>query len=123
MKKIMLVSLVVVILGGCARTNTLTKVESKYGRPARVEIECIVAIVCDDNTYYNNKNAIEYIFWFYYWKKNIPWTQQAQEWCWEIKADKNGKVISDSTYVEQPTKIKSGRTPIEVRGGKLPGVE
>ena len=62
MKTIPLILLATVILSGCARTNTLTKVESKYGRPARVEIECIAGTVCDDNTYYNNKNAIEYIF-------------------------------------------------------------
>jgi|MudIll2142460700_1097286.scaffolds.fasta_scaffold456378_1 uncharacterized protein YceK len=125
MKETMLVfvMLAMMVLSGCARTSTLTKVESKYGRPARVEIECVAGAVCDDNTYYKNKAAIEYIFWFYYWKKNIPWTQQVQEWCWEVRADKNGKVISDSTYVEQPTKVKSGRTPIQVRGGKLPGVE
>jgi hypothetical protein len=46
-----------------------------------------------------------------------------QEWCWEVKADKNGKVVSDREYVEQPSKVTSGRTPIQVRGGKLPGVE
>jgi len=123
MKRLLVILLAMVILSGCARTYTLTKVESEHGRPARVEIQCITGVVCNDDTYYNNKDAIEYIFWFYYWKKNIPWTQQVQEWCWEVKADKNGKVISNTKYVEQPTKVKSGRTPIEVRGGKLPGVE
>jgi len=123
MKKIMLALVAMVLLSGCARTYTLTKVENDYGRPARVEIQCIAGAVCDDDTYYKNKDAIEYIFWFYYWKRNIPWTPQVQEWCWEVKADKNGKVISHREYVEQPSKVKSGRTPIEVRGGKLPGVE
>ena len=123
MKKIVLVLLATVMLSGCARTHTLRKVEKDYGGPARVEIECIAGTVCDENTYYNNKDAIECIFWFYYRKRNIPWTPQVQEWCWEVKADKNAKVISHREYVEQPSKVKSGRTPIQVRGGKLPGVE
>jgi hypothetical protein len=122
-KKIPLILLAMVFLSGCARTYTLTKVQSQYGSPARVEIECIAGAVCDENTYYNNKDAIEYIFWFYYWKRNIRWTLQVQETCWEVKADKNGKVISHHEYLEQQSKVKSGRTPIQVRGGKLPGVE
>ncbi|MBP1696048.1 MAG: hypothetical protein H6Q41_1236 [Deltaproteobacteria bacterium] len=122
MKKIMLVLLAMVILSGCA-PYTLTKVEGDYGRPARVEIECIAGAVCDENTYYNNKSAIEYIFWFYYWERNIPWTQKTREWCWEVKADKNGKVINYREYIEQQSKVKSGRPAIQIRGGKLPGVE
>lgn len=121
MKKTTLVLLVMVALRGCARTYTLTKVRSEYGSPARVEIECVAGAACDENTYYKNRDAVEYIYWFYYWKRNIPWTLQTQEWCWEVKADKNGKVISHSEYIEQQSKVQSGRTPIQVRGGKLPG--
>jgi hypothetical protein len=122
MKKLM-VLLAMALLSGCARTYTLTKVENEYGRPARVEIECIAGAVCDENTYYNRRELVEYIFWFYYWKRPIPWTQQLQEWCWEVKADKNGKVIRHQEYIEQQSKVKSSRTPIQVRGGKLPRVE
>ena len=124
MKKTMLVfiMLAMVMLSGC--TGTLTKVERKYGSPARIEIECIPGAVCDENTYYKNKDAVKYIYWFYYWKANpllAPWDRQ--EWCYELKADKNGKIISKSEYIEQQNKVKSGRTPFQVRGGKLPGVE
>ena len=123
MKKIILLALAMVMLSGCS-TLTLTKVESKYGRPATVEIECIPGAVCDENTYYNNKDAVKYIYWFYYWKTSRllqPWDRQ--EWCWEIKADKNGKVISQSEYIEQQNKVRSARAPVQVRGGKLPGAE
>ena len=111
------------MLSGCARTNTLTKVRSEYGPPARVEIECVAGAVCDENTYYNNKDAVKYIYWFYYRMANpvlAPWDRQ--EWCWEVKADKNGKV-SNSEYIEQKSKERFGRTPIQGRSGKLPGVE
>jgi hypothetical protein len=123
MEKIILVLLTIVLLSGCHRTYTLTTVRSDYGPPARVEIECVAGTACDEDTYYNNKDAVKYVYWFYYWKRNIPWTLQTQEWCWEVKADKNGKVISNIEYIEQQTKVQSGRTPIRVRGGKLPGVE
>ena len=123
MKKIILVFLAVVLLSGCHRTYTLTNVRSDNGPPARVEIECVAGAECDKDTYYNNRDAVRYIYWFYYWKRNIPWTLQTQEWCWEVKADKSGKVISNIEYIEQQTKVQSGRTPIQVRGGKLPGVE
>ena len=124
MKKIMLVLVAFVMLSGCTRTYTLTKAQSHYGSPARIEIECIPGAVCDENTYYKNKDAVKYIYWFYYWKAGRvlqPWN--LQEWCWEIKADKNGKVINKSEYIEQQNKVKSGRTPFQVRGGKLPGME
>jgi len=111
-----------VLLGGVLELTLLQRCEV-YGNPARVEIECIADAVCDENTYYNNKDAVKYICWFYYWKRNIPWTTQVQEWCWEIKADKNGKVITHGEYIEQQSKVKSDRTPFQVRGGKLPGVE
>ncbi len=123
MKKTILVFLAVVFLSGCACTYTLSKVRTEYGNPARVEIECIADTVCDENTYYNNKDAVKYIYWFYYWKRNIPFTLQTQEYCWEVKADKNGKVISNSEYIEQQSRERFGRTPIQMRGGKLPGVE
>ncbi|MGA2516329.1 MAG: membrane lipoprotein lipid attachment site-containing protein [Thermodesulfobacteriota bacterium] len=122
MKKIILVLLPMAILSGC--THTLTRVERKYGSPARIEIECIAGAICDENTYYNNKDAVKYIYWFYYWKTSRllqPWDRQ--EWCWEIKADKNGKVISQSEYIEQQNKVRSARAPVQVRGGKLPGAE
>jgi len=67
---------------------------------------------------------VKYIYWFYYWKTSRllqPWDRQ--EWCWEIKADKNGKVISQSEYIEQQNKVRSARAPVQVRGGKLPGAE
>jgi hypothetical protein len=126
MKKtaLVLVMLAMVMFSGCTRTHTLTKVQSQYGSPARVEIECIAGAVCDENTYYNNKDAVKYIYWFYYWKAGRllqPWDRQ--EWCWEVKADKNGKVITNSEYIEQQSRVQPGRTPIQVRGGKLPGVE
>jgi hypothetical protein len=124
MKKMMLVFvlLAMVILSGC--THTLTKVQNKYGSPARVEIECIPGAVCDENTYYNNKDAVKYIYWFYYWKASRllqPWDRQ--EWCLEIKADKNGKVINSAEYIEQENRVKRGSISIQVRDGKLPGVE
>jgi hypothetical protein len=124
MKKIILVLLAVVLLSGCHRTYTLTNVRSDYGPPARVEIECVAGAACDEDTYYNNRDAVKYIYWFYYRMANpvlAPWDRQ--EWCWEVKADKNGKVISHSEYIEQKSRLESGRTPIQVRGGKLPGVE
>ena len=124
MKKTILVFLAMVLLSGCARAYTLTKVRTENGPPARVEIECVAGAVCDENTYYNNKDAVKYIYWFYYRMANpvlAPWDRQ--EWCREVKADKNGKVISDSEYIEQKSRLESGRTPIQVRGGKLPGVE
>ncbi|MGZ3523900.1 MAG: membrane lipoprotein lipid attachment site-containing protein [Thermodesulfobacteriota bacterium] len=123
MKKIILFALAVVMLSGCS-TLTLTKVESQYGRPARVEIECIPGAVCDENTYYNNKDAVKYIYWFYYQKTSSvlqPW--DIQEWCFEYKADKNGKVINYAEYIEQQSRLQSGRTPIQGRSGKLPGIE
>jgi hypothetical protein len=127
MKKTVLVlmMLAMVMFSGCARTYTLTKVQSKYGSPARLEIECIAGAVCDENTYYNNKDAVKYIYWFYYWKKGSLRYPLAdpQEYCWEVKADKNGKVITNSEYIEQQSRVQPGRTPIQVRGGKLPGVE
>lgn len=115
MKKIMLVLVGIVILSGC--TTTLKKVERKYGPPARVEIDCIAGVVCDDNTYYKNRDAVEYIYWFYYWK---DWRQQ--EYCWEIKADKNGNIVSRREYYEQGDKLRPGRA-IQPKGRKLPGVE
>ncbi len=124
MKKIIFVLLAMVLLSGCARTYTLTKIRSEYGPPARVEIECVAGAVCDENTYYNNKDAVKHIYWFYYRMANpvlAPWDRQ--EWCREIKADKNGKVISHSEYIEQKSKERFGRIPIQARGGKLPGVE
>jgi hypothetical protein len=124
-KTLLLVMLAVVILSGCARTYTLTKVQSQYGNPARVEIECIPGAVCDENTYYKNKDAVKYIYWFYYWKKSNLLVPQAppQEYCWEVKADKNGKVINHAEYIEQKSRLTSGRPSFEIRGGKLPGVE
>ena len=122
MKKIILVLLPMAILSGC--THTLTRVERKYGSPARIEIECIAGAICDENTYYNNKDAVKYIYWFYYQKTSRllqPWDRQ--EWCFEYKADRNGKVISHAEYIEQQSRLKSGRTPIQSRDGKLPGVE
>jgi hypothetical protein len=124
MKKTMLALVAIVLLSGCARTYILTNVRSKYGSPARVEIECIPGAVCEENTYYNNKDAVKYIYWFYYQKTGRllqPW--DIQEWCFEYKADKNGKVISHAEYIEQQGRLKSGRTPIQFRGGKLPGEE
>ena len=127
MKKMVLglMKLAMVMFSGCARTYTLTKIQSEYGSPARVEIECIAGAVCDENTYYDNKDAVKYIYWFYYWNTSRllqPWN--IQEWCWELKADKNGKVITKSEYIEQKSRVQPGRTPIQVRGGeKLPGVE
>jgi hypothetical protein len=71
MKKIMLFLVAMVMLSGCARTYTLTKVQNQHGSPARVEIECIPSAVCDENTYYNNKDAVKYIYCFYYWDSTI----------------------------------------------------
>ena len=50
--------------------------------------------------YYNNKDAVKYIYWFYYWKKGSLRYPLAdpQEYCWEVKADKNGKVITNGEY-------------------------
>jgi hypothetical protein len=91
-----------------------------------VEIDCIAAVVCDENTYYNNKDAVRYIYWFYYYKKGgnffVPYRAQ-DEYCWEIKADKNGKVLSDREYIAQPSRVPSGRPLIQIKSGKLPGVE
>jgi len=62
MKRIILVLLAAVILSGC--TTTLKRLEAKCGPPARVEIDCIGGVVCHDNTYCINKDAVEHIYWF-----------------------------------------------------------
>lgn len=54
---------------------------------------------------------------FYDWK---DWRQQ--ECCWEIKADKNGKIVSRGEYYEQGNKVIPGRA-IQPGGRKLPGAE
>ena len=86
MKKTLLILSAMVMLSGCTHTSTLTKVQSRYGSPARVEIECIAGAVCDENTYYNNKDAVKYIYWFYYETGRLlqPWDRQ--EWCLEYQS-------------------------------------
>ena len=136
MKKIVILGLAMAIfLSGCALT--LTKIENKYGRPARVEIECIDNnIACTEDTYYNNKDAIKHIIWFYYWQSRLSRgvatsrtnvvvleVEDYTGWlCWEIIADKNGDVINNRKYIEQPNRPKQGRTPIQSRDKPLPGM-
>jgi len=127
-----------IFLSGCSY-STLTKIEKKYGRPARVEIECFEnsAIACDEDTYYNNKDAIKHIVWFYYWQTRRTRAFAAAGsnvggaiindytgWlCWEIIADKNGDVLQHRKYIEQPNRPKQGRTPVQGRDKPLPGMK
>ena len=127
MKKIFVLLVMAIFLSGCALT--LTRFENKYGRPARVEIECIDnSVTCDEETYDNNKDAIKHIIWFYYWQTRrsrvaVGGVDDYTGWlCWEIIADKNGDVISSRKYIEQPNRPKQGRTPIQTKDKPLPGM-
>ena len=135
MKKAVILGLTLaILLSGCGYSK-LTKVENKFGRPARVEIECFDnSIACDEDTYYNNKDAIKHIFWFYYWQTKrsraggphsvLVGGDDYTGWlCWEIIADKNGDVISHRKYIEQPNRPQQGRTPIQSRDKPLPGMK
>ena len=42
--------------------------------------------------------------------------------CWEIIADKNGKVMGQKKYFEQPNRPSQGRTPIQTKERPLPGM-
>jgi len=135
MKKVLIILMLAMLASGCSY-STLNKIEHKYGRPGRVEIECIDTTACDENTYYNNRDAVKHIIWFYYWQTNrsravavggsnvafVGVDDYAGWLCWEIIADKNGEVITHRKYIEQPNRPKQGRTPIEGRDKKLPGV-
>lgn len=118
MRKMLMILLAMVMLSGCASYSSLAKIEKGYGPPARVEIECVENVVCKEDTYYTNKSAVKYVFWFYYY---YDWRNL--QYCWEIKADNSGKVISHRQYYEQAVRPKS-RIPIQKKDGRgLPGVE
>ena len=85
--------ILITLLFGCAELSQ-SKVEQKYGPPAKTEI------VGDNITY----------FYYYTYRARLP-PYEPYVWCVDFTFDKDGKLISKREYQAQPNLQKSAPQP------------